>query len=560
MYLVPRLGFALAVETGTVNVRIGIALAAIVLAGLGAGAIVPRAAAAQAGHGDTLRIALTQEPATLNPVVGTLAVETDVGALLFSGLTRYDENGTQIPDLAERVPTRANGGIAPDGRSITYHLVRNAHWHDGVPVTSEDVKFTFAALMNPKNNVVVREPYDEMARVETPDPYTVRIVLKRPWAPAIQGFSNRIDGSIVPAHLLAKLDDLNHADFNASPIGTGPYKLVAWHRGSDMVFDADPAYFRGAPKIAHIVTRFLVNDNTMMIALRTHAVDVADTLNISTYVNLGAVAGMIPAINAKSYWEHLTFNTAHAPLDDRRVRLALCYGFDVHEIYAKVSRGVGALGPTSINPVTRWYNRKLDYYPFDPKRAAQLLDNAGWKLGPDGMRGRNGKRLEITLISTSGNNTREQTMVLLQQRWHDLGVDVIIKTFPPATMFAQAANGGPFYGGKFDVGLSAFIYSNPDPSEPSVYGEQHIPPHGNNLAFYRNAEITRLDDAAARTFIDADRKRLYDQMQAIALRDVPYYTIRWAAVIDMRGTDVDGVKPSIVNTTFWNIADWRLRR
>jgi peptide/nickel transport system substrate-binding protein len=535
------------------------ALVAAALAACVSAAAIPQAVRAQAADGDTLRIAITQEPGTLNPVVGSLAVETDMGALIFSGLTRYDEHGTQIPDLAERVPTRANGGISADGRTITYHLVHNAHWHDGAPVTSADVKFTFDALLNPKNNVVQRDPYQEMARVETPDPYTVRIVLKHPWAPAIDGFSNGIDGSIVPAHLLAKLDDINHADFNAAPIGSGPYKLVAWHRGSDMVFDADPAYFRGAPKIAHLIVRFFDNDNTMMIALRTHAVDVADTLNISTYVNLGNIAGMVPAINAKSYWEHLTFNTAHAPLDDRRVRLALCYGFDVHEIYAKVSHGLGALGPTAMNPVTPWYNRKLGYYPFDPKRAAQLLDAAGWKLGPGGIRMRGGKPLAITIISTSGNITREQTMVLLQQRWHDIGVDVTVKTFPPATMFALAANGGPFYGGKFDVALSAFIQSNPDPNELNVDAADRMPPHGNNLSFYRNAEVTRLEYAAAATFDIAARKRMYDQIQALVLRDVPYYVIRWTAITDMRGTNIDGVKPTIVNSTFWNIADWQMR-
>jgi peptide/nickel transport system substrate-binding protein len=514
-------------------------------------------AAAQTAPAGTLRVALTQEPATLNPVVATLAVETDVGALIFSGLTRYDEKGNQIPDLAERVPNRENGGIAADGRTITYHIVHNARWQDGVAVTSQDVKFTFAAIMDPKNNVVTREPYDEMLRIETPDPYTVRIVLKRPWAPAIHGFSNRIVGSIVPAHLLAKLDDLNHADFNSLPVGSGPYKLVAWHRGSDMVFEANPAYFRGAPKIAHVVVRFLDNDNTMMIALRTHEVDVADTLNISTYANLGAIAGMVAAINAKSYWEHLTFNTGRPPLDDRRVRLALCYGFDVHELYAKVAHGLGALGPTGINPVTRWYNRKLEYYPFDPKRAAQLLDEAGWKLGPGAMRARDGKPLEITLISTSGNITRAQTMVLLQQRWHDLGIDVTVKTFPPATMFAQAVNGGPFYGGKFDVGLSAFINAIPDPSNINVNSEDRVPPHGNNLSAYRNAEVSQLETAAAETFVEADRKRMYDRIQALVLRDVPYYTIRWTAVTDLRATEVEGVKPSIVNSTFWNIADWR---
>src|SRR5579883_2248210 len=188
-----------------------------------------------------LRIAITQEPATLNPVVGTLAVETDVAQFLFSGLTRYDELGNRIPDLAEAVPTRQNGGISADNRTITYHLVHNAYWHDGVQLTSADVRFTFEAQMNPKNNVAQRVPYDEIARIETPDPYTVRIVLKRPWAPALDAFSDRTAGAIIPAHLLSKYEDLNHVDFGSNPVGSGPYRLVSWQRGSEIVFEANPS-------------------------------------------------------------------------------------------------------------------------------------------------------------------------------------------------------------------------------------------------------------------------------------------------------------------------------
>jgi len=520
---------------------------------------LPHGAVAQTASGATLRIALSEEPATLDPVVGTLAVETDIAALIFDGLVRYDERGNAVPDLAERVPTRENGGIAADGKSITYHLVRNARWHDGVPVTSDDVKFTFEALMNPINNVVQREPYDEMTRVETPDPHTVRIVLKRPWAPAVDGFSNRIDGSIVPAHLLRKLDDLNHADFNVLPVGSGPYKLVAWHHGSDMVFAANPDYFRGAPKIPRVVVRFLENDNTMLIALRTGEIDLGDTLNISTFFNLGTVAGLVPAVNAKSYWEHLTFNVSRPPLDDRRVRLALCYGFDVHQISANVYHGLGALGPGSINPVTPWYDHKVNYYPFDPKRAGELLDEAGWKLGSDGIRVRDGKRLELTFISTSQNITRTQTMVLLQEHWKAIGADVEVKTFPPATMFAQAANGGPFYGGKFDIALSAFVSDTPDPNQLNVNPQDRIPPLGNNMSRYRNPELTHLEAAAAQTFVVADRKRMYARIQEIVNRDVPYYTLTWLPVTDVRAAALDGVKPTIVNSTFWNIADWQFR-
>src|SRR5579875_1420929 len=170
-----------------------VAVLVIFLADVSLMASVPRASAQ---NGRTLRIGMTQEPATLDPIVGTLAVETDIDQLVYSGLTRYDEHGNLVPDLAAEVPTRANGGISSDGRVITYHLVHNARWQDGVPVTSADVKFTYNAIMNPNNDVVGRVLYEEIARVETPDPYTVRLVLKRPWAPVLDAFGDSNQGAI----------------------------------------------------------------------------------------------------------------------------------------------------------------------------------------------------------------------------------------------------------------------------------------------------------------------------------------------------------------------------
>jgi peptide/nickel transport system substrate-binding protein len=506
-----------------------------------------------------LRVGLTQEPGTLNPIVGTLAIENDVVSFLFSGLTRYDERGNRTPDLATRVPTRANGDISADGRTITYHLVRNARWSDGVPLTSADVKFTYEQIVNPRNNVANLDPYDKIARVETPDAYTVRLILDHPYAPALDAFSDRNQGAIVPEHLLRGASDLNHSPFASAPIGSGPYTLVAWRRGSEIELAANPTYFRAQPKIQRVVIRILPNDNTMTIALRAGELDLADNVNISTYLSLGKVPNLEPVIVPKSFWEHLTFNTERAPVDDVRVRRALCQAFDVRELFTKVAHGLGALGPTSESPVTPWFNRKLSYPPYDPKAAAQLLDEAGWRLGPDGKRSKNGKPLEITLISTAGNVTREQIEVILQQKWSALGIDVNVKNLPPATIFAPIASGGIFYGGNFDVALSALIDNTPDPNRMNVNTIDHIPPHGNNLSRYRNEEITQLEERAARTFVESERKRLYDRIQEIELRDLPYFVLRWQALIDFRSTALQGVKPAPSTSTFWNVADWTLR-
>ncbi len=514
---------------------------------------------ASAQSGATLRVGITQEPGTLNPIIGTLSIENDFVQFLYSGLIRYDERGNRVPDLAVRVPSRENGDISRDGRTITYRIVHNARWSDGFPLTSADVKFTFEAIVDPRNNVANLDPYDQIARVETPDPYTVRLVLKRPYAPALDAFSDKNQGAIIPAHLLRGAGDLNHSFFGGAPVGSGPYTLVSWRHGSSITLAANPAYFRGPPKIANVVIRFLTNDNTMMVVLRTGELDLADNINISTYTGLGTVPNLVPAIVPKSFWEHLTFNTSRPPVDDVRVRRALCEAIDVHELFEKVGHGLGALGPSSENPATPWYNRRLAFYPFDPKAAAELLETAGWHLGSDGKRMKDGKPLEITLISTAGNSTREQLEVILQQRWAAIGVDVVVKNFPAATIFAPMSSGGPFYGGNYDVALSAFIDNTPDPNHQNTNSADHIPPHGNNISRFRNAEITRLEAQAASTFVTAERKRLYDRIQEIEVSELPYYVLRWQAQIDMRSTNLQNVKPATTTSTFWNVADWALR-
>jgi peptide/nickel transport system substrate-binding protein len=127
-------------------------------------------------------------------------------------------------------------------------------------------------------------------------------------------------------------------------------------------------------------------------------------------------------------------------------------------------------------------------------------------------------------------------------------------------MFALAANGGPLYGGKFDVALSALIQQTPDPNQLNVNTDDAIPPNGNNTSFYHNAELTHLENAAAQTFDVAARKRMYDRIQEIVEREVPYYTLNWLPVNDVHVPGLEGVRPTIVNSTFWNIASWQFRR
>lgn len=506
---------------------------------------------------DTLRVALQQEPATLNPVLGTLAIETDADNLLFDGLFRNDERGDLIPDLATRVPTQQNGDISRDGLTITYHLVRNARWSDGQPVTSDDVKFTYEAIVNPNNNVVTREPYSAYQRVDAPDPYTVVVHLKQPDAPsAIASFTTFVQGAIVPAHVLRGAADFNHSPFGTTPVGSGPYRLVSWHHGSDMTFEANPTYFRGAPKIARIVWHFIPNENSIIAGLRSHDIDLVDKFGVTPYFQLGHVPGLIPSLGPLLAWEHLAFNTASGPLQDVRVRRALCEGMNMSEIYAKVIHGMGDLGVGLEHPRGQWYDRSLKPCPFDPAHAKALLDQAGWRAGADGMRSKDGVPLRIVYSTIAGVIDREQTQVILQSRWREIGVDTQLKNFPPSTFFAPAQAGGILYGGKFDVAQCAFFIRSTDPERADYDSIDRIPPLGINHAFWRNPRVGALEVQGARIYDPAARKKIYDQVQQIEADQVPYLTMRWWTDIAMHDVRLRGVHPPLDGSIYWNVQDW----
>jgi len=491
----------------------------------------------------------------MNPVIGTLGVEIDAYNLIFDGLFRNDEHGNLVPDLATRVPTQRNGDVSRDGLTVTYHLVHNAKWHDGLPVTSDDVKFTYAAIMDPRNNVVNRLPYEEFARVDTPDRYTVVIHLRRPFAPALtQSFTTFIQGAIVPAHILRTVSDFNQSPFGSSPVGSGPYKLVAWHRGNDMIFEVNPAYHGKVPSIRRIVWHFTPSENTIIAQLRAHEIDLVDKLGVAPYAQLGAISGYAAAMGPSTLWEHLTFNTGSGPLADVRVRRALCEGFDLRE-YMKIVHGIGVFGVSLQPPWTGWYDRSLRPCRFDPAHARLLLDRAGWH-GGKGVRMKDGMPLQITFGTVAGIIDREQTAVMLQNCWREIGVETQIKSFPPSMFFAPAQAGGILYGGKVDVALSALTLRSLDPSRIPFDASAMVPPAGQNAAFWRSARVDVLEQRGVGIYDEAARRSIYDEIQQIEARELPYVVMRWWTNISIHDMRLHGLRPAPVGSLYWNVSDW----
>jgi peptide/nickel transport system substrate-binding protein len=505
---------------------------------------------------DTVRIGLFQEPDSLNPVISSMAFASDVFQLVFDGLIRYDDTGHAIPDLAREVPSTANGGISKDGRTFTYHLMPNAKWHDGVPVTADDVIFTYQQIMNPANLTPTRNGYDKITKIEAPDPHTLVVHFKSPYPPALYLFRALNQGAIIPKHLLAGHPDINRLGFNSHPVGSGPYIFKGWRHGSEMWFDANPNYFRGKPKIAHAVLKFVPDQNTLMTQLQSHEVDLYYNIGVLQYDQVRQIDGIKLTQSPTLHWEHINFNTQRPPLDDVRVRRALCSAVDEETIYQKIYHGLGTKGPVHFNPAFEWGDKSIAYYSFDLDAAGAMLDAAGWKQAADGKRYKNGAPLTVTISTVAGVKQREAIEVLLQSWWRKIGVDVSLKNFPAATLFAPKGAGGMLYGGKTDVAIFTWLNATPDPDDTTYINPNRLPPIGQNVSFYQNPDIGRWEDEGLATFDPAKRRDAYLKIQRVLIDQVPEYVLNWQAQIDASNVDLNGVRPVPVGSDLWNIAEW----
>jgi peptide/nickel transport system substrate-binding protein len=509
---------------------------------------------------DTVRIGMYEEPDSLNPVVSSMSFSSDAVQLIFSGLIRYDAAGRPVPDLAREIPTLANGGISRDGRTLTYHLMPNARWQDGVPLTADDVIFTWHAIMNPRNNAPTRNGYDRIVSMDAPDPHTVRVHLNGIYPPALYLFRCLNEGAIVPKHLLSAYADMNHVAFNAKPIGSGPYILKSWMHGGEMHFDANPAYFRGVPPIKHVVLKFIRDQNTLLAELRAHEIDVDYGVPAVQVSQIRGLPGLRLQQTSTLHWEHFAFNTRRPPLDDARVRRALCFGLDQEALFQKVYHGLGSRGPVHFNRDFEWADRSIVPYPYDPRKAAALLDQAGWKLGAGGVRYRNGQPLTFTISTVAGVKNREEIEVLAQSWWHAIGVDASVKNYPASTLFAPAGAGGMLYGGKTDVSLFSWDNETPDPDDETYIAPANVPPTGQNVSFFQNAEVGRLVRAGLSTYNTAERRKAYIAIQHILYDQVPEDVLDWTPEIVASNDDLVGIRPVPVGSDLWNIGTWTFGR
>jgi peptide/nickel transport system substrate-binding protein len=506
-----------------------------------------------------LRIAVQSDVKSLNPLLSSNTTDGLIGFLMFEPLLSADAKGNPVPILATTVPAPENGGVSRDGLTVTYHMRRNAKWTDGVPVTSADVKWSWEAIMNPNNNIVSRHGYDYVKSIDTPNPYTVVVHLKQKFSPFVNTFFAMSDQPmpVAPAHVLSRYPDINQLAFNNRPdVGDGPFKFVEWAHNDHITLERNDKFFMGRPRLRRIVIRIVPDENTTVNQMKTHAIDFMFQASPETYPALKSAPGVdLPFVNVNGY-ERIQVNTSHPTLADPRMRQAIAYAIDKRRLVDTLTYGQMTQATEDI-PDWLWaFNPAVKSYPHDPATARQLLRELGWRLGSDGIMHRNGAPLSLVLVTNNSNATRRQAALEVQAMLREAGIDVEIKSFPGAMLFAPAGMGGILQLGKFDLSLNGW-YAGIDPDDSAQYMCQNVPPGGYNYSRFCNPDMQAAETAALTHYTRADRTAAYFQTQRILARDNPEIFLWWRRQMEPINVDFHGFDPNPVVES-WNAWQWSI--
>lgn len=441
----------------------------------------------------------------LNPLLTTAdQCETDILALVFRGLTRRDENGHIAPDLAEK------WSISADGKTYTFALRAGATWHDGVPVTADDVVYTVKAAQSGEAPVV---PWlgalwqgVEPRRI---DDRTVALTLPSPYAPFLQYTTL----GLLPAHVLAGGDEAAQEKFDTQPIGAGPYRVVDMapsHVVLESVYDARLP----APMIPRLEFRCYKTQSGALQALQAGAVLAVADLSPVNALTLGRTSQTDIHWAPRSSQMQVLFNLGLPFFDDAAVRRALLLAIDrpalVHETLggkAAISSGIFLSGSWAARPAE---------WPHDPAGARRLLDQAGWRdVDKDGVRERNGVKLEFALL-TSDDPTQIAVAQRIAQAWTALGASLEVQITDAAALVEDYLLPRRFEAALFGWGN---LSDDPDPYE--MWHSSQLAPAGLNVTGFASQRVDEILEQARQTQDQALRKNLYERLQAIFNEQLP---------------------------------------
>jgi len=495
-----------------------------------------------------LRWSDAEDIAGLNPHLVQQSNVFKLASLTMAWLARYDANNQPVPELATEIPSQQNGLISPDGKTITWHIRKGVKWSDGVSFDADDVVFSTSVVLNKANNEVGRDGWDLITKVDEPNKYTVVYHLSKPYASFLPTFFGTAGANpcILPKHILGSLPNINSAPYNALPVGIGPFRYKAWNRGDAVILERNPYYWRGQPKLERIVFKIIPDRNTVLTQLQAGNLDMWTDVGFGYVERVRALSGYTTLLRPSTFYDHIDFQTAHAAGADPVVRNALRLATDRPTLREKVSHGVGILSESVVPVALPAYDKSIALIPFNIAKANAMLDAAGWRRGPDGIRAKNGVRLVFDFATATGSADTDTRIELIRGWWSKVGAALNVRRYLTSVLFGPLSQGGIIYSGKFDIVV--FAWGGDSAGDVSQqYGCNYIPPLGQNVSRYCNGRASDLMERFKLLYDPAARKPIIDAIQQQIVKDAPSIVLDSRQDIYTVNSDVKGFSPNAVS-------------
>jgi len=462
-------------------------------------------------EGDWLIYHLNAEPATLNPITATDAYEGTVnnGKIYQTLIERNNESLKLDPLLAE------SWEISEDKLKYTFKIKEGIKWHDGTPFTSEDVVFSYKTIMNPKvDTPQLRSYFQEIKDVKAIDDLTVEFTYARPYFLALEFCGGM---PIVPKHIFDK-GDFNTNPAGRDPIGTGPYKFVKWTTGREIVIEKNPDYWGEKPKLDKVVFKIITDNTVAFQVLKRKDLDISGLTPIqwerqtntpSFQENFDKLSYFAPN------YSYIGWNSKRPFFADKQVRTALTHLVNRELILEKILYNLGAVvtNPFYINSPE--YDKSIEPYPYDPKKAEELLKEAGWiDHDNDGIIDKDGVKFAFEFLIPGGSETGEKIATILKEELDNVGIHMDIRKTEWAVFTSRLMDRN------FDAVTLAWsmgVESDPYQIWSSTQAES-----GSNFVGFKNEEADKLIEEARTEFDREKRKKLYNKFAEIVHEEQPY--------------------------------------
>ena len=460
-------------------------------------------------YGDMIIRGSIGDASVLLPVLASDSASFDITGLIYNGLIKYDKDILLQGDLAARWE------ISDDNLRIRFFLRPGVRWQDGAPLTTRDVEYTYKVYIDPNTPTAYATDFMKVKEFRVLDSLTCEAIYEKPYAPALASWGQ----GILPSHLLEN-QEITKSPLQRNPIGTGPYKFKEWKTGEKIVLDSNHEYFEGRPYIDRVMTRIIPDLATMFLELKAGRLD---QMGLTPLQFMRQTDTSWFKQNFKKYrylsfsYTYMGYNLKDWKFQSRKVRQALTTAIDREGIVKGVLLGLGTVAHTPYKPDTFWYNPNVKKFPYDPKKAKQMLEEEGWKdTNGDGILEKDGKPFEFTIITNQGNDIRKNTAIIIQKNLKAVGIKVNIRVIEWAAFLKNFINRRNFEACLLGWGIGI------DPSQIDIWDSRKTGERELNFISYQNPEVDRLLELGASTYDRNERKNYYDKFQEIVAEDQPY--------------------------------------